>query len=321
MSGEKIYDVIIAGGGCAGLSAGIYAARAGMKTLIAERGGTVGGQAVITNDIRNYPGFSEISGAELMTNMLSQAKSFGAELYGHGIDGVELDGGIKRCRAGDDVLSERTFIAANGSSPKTAGFEGELEFTGKGVSRCAICDGYFYRGGEVFVVGGGESAAKEALYLAGLCRSVTVLVRKNRLACSAEAQKRLFCEPKVKVMFNTIIKRVSGTSFINSVLLQNTLSGEICEYKTQGYGDKFGVFVFVGYSPNTDIYSGLLSLDEHGYIITDEKMKTCIDGVFAAGDIRSKSLRQLVTAASDGAEAAMQAKEFIEHSKSVPFQP
>lgn len=307
---NNIYDTIIIGGGCAGLCAGLYAARSGLKTLIIEKSAP-GGQAVITNGIRNYPGFDEISGFELSQNMLKQAKSFGAELIQQAVEKCELEEFIKTVYVKDGIFRTKTIICACGTVPVKAGFEGEDEFYGKGVSRCAICDGFFWRGKDVFVVGGGESAAKEALYLAGLCRSVTMLVRGERLSCAEFVSKRVFDEHKINVLFNSRLIRVSGYDGIKTALIQNTRTGEQTEYTVESTEDAYGVFVFVGMKPDTEIFKGSLELDKHGYILTDENMHTSVKGVFAAGDIRKKSLRQLVTACSDGATAGVQCHDYI----------
>ena len=311
---EKLYDVVIVGGGVAGLCAGLYAARAGLHTVILEQG-VVGGQAVITDGIRNYPGFSEISGQALCRNMLKQAESFGAELVNCKLLETELSELVKVLKTDKGVYGAKTVICASGARPRKAGFEGEIEYAGRGVSRCAVCDGFFWRGKDVFVIGGGESAAKESIYLSNICKSVKCVVRADEFNCASELKKKLEERKNIEVLYNTEIRKVSGYDSIKTVLCENTKEKKLAEYTVNSTEGAFGVFVFVGFEPNSDIFANELGLDERGYILTDENMKTNVPGVFAAGDVRKKTLHQLITAASDGAVAAIQAYEYTENRK------
>ena len=313
---EKLYDVVIAGGGVAGLCAGLYAARAGLHTVILEQG-VVGGQATITDDIRNYPGFSEISGTKLAENLLKQAESFGAELVNCKLLETKLSELIKVCITDKGVFGAKTVICASGARPRKAGFEGETEYAGRGVSRCAVCDGFFWRGKDVFVIGGGESAAKESIYLSRICRSVKCLVRADSFKCAEDLKKRLEERENIEVLYNTEMRKVSGYDSIKTVLCENTKDKKFTEYTVNSTEGAFGVFVFVGFEPNSDIFRNELTLDAHGYIVTDENMQTNVPGVFAAGDVRKKPLHQLITAASDGAVASIQAYEYIESRKNA----
>ena len=307
---NKDYDLIILGGGVAGMTAGIYGGRAQLKTLILEQSQT-GGQATLTNEIANYPGFMQITGFELAERMREQAQSFGAEIKMTSVKSVKLQGEYKEIETDDGFLRARTLVIATGAKPRNLGFEGEQEFRGKGVGYCATCDGFFYRGKEVFVIGGGFSAAEEALYLTRFARKVTIVVRKDKFRCAQSLIDKVMAEPKIEVWFNTELKRVYGDKKLQGAEFCNNSTGECWEYKVSEDDGKFGIFVFVGYQPVTELYQGQLELTDDGYIITDADMHTSVPGVFAAGDIRAKSLRQLVTAAADGAIAATQAEQYL----------
>ncbi len=304
---ENLYDLAIIGGGAAGLTAAIYAGRANIKTVVIEKAAP-GGQAAITDEVENYPGFDNISGFELAQKMYSQAKKFGAKFITSFIKKISLNGKIKKIETAKGAFEAKAVIIATGASPKKLGFVGEDAYTGKGVSYCATCDGFFYKDKEVFVVGGGNSAVQEAIFLTKFAKSVTVLVRKDHLRCSKFLSEKLYSNERIKVLFNTELVEVSGENRIQKVTLKNNISGEIQVNETE---DKFGVFIFIGYAPQTDIFEGI-EKDENGNIITDENMHTNIKGVYAAGDVRKKVLRQIVTAAADGAMAAYEAEKYLE---------
>jgi len=303
------YDVIIIGAGIAGLTAAIYSARAERKVLVLDKG-VYGGQAAITDSISNYPGCENITGFELAQKITAQAKSFGVDIFGRMVTAVNLNGKIKTVSTVKEEYQAKTVIIAAGSTPKQAGFKGEAEFFGKGISYCATCDGFFYKGKDVFVVGSGESAAQEAEYLSRIASNVTILARKGKLSCSKSAENKIKANEKIIVKYNTVIDSVSGDKRVDRIVLKNNINGE----KTVIDKDVPGIFVFVGYKPQIELFSGIITLDEDGFIQTDDNMKTNIDGVYAVGDIRKKKLRQLVTAASDGAIAAVSADEYINDS-------
>lgn len=311
---DVIYDLIILGGGCAGLTAGIYAGRAMLKTIIIEKM-QAGGQATTTDEISNYPGFENITGPELMERILKQAESFGAEFILSDIKSVDLTRDIKEVETSTGIYKSRSVILTTGANPKKLGFEGEETFRGRGVGYCATCDGFFFKDKDIFVIGGGYSAAEEALYLTRFGKKVTVVVRKDSFSCARSIAKKVMEHPKIEVMFNTEIVKAYGEDVLKGAVFKNNITGEVINYEVSEDDETFGIFVFIGYKPTTELFRGQVEMDKGGYIITDENMETNIKGVFAAGDLREKSLRQLVTATSDGAIAATQAELYIESIK------
>ncbi|WP_167956829.1 thioredoxin-disulfide reductase [Anaerosporobacter faecicola] len=309
-NGENMYDLIILGAGSAGLSAGIYAGRGLLKTLILENH-QVGGQAATTEDIANYPGFETISGPDLMEKMRSQAQVCGAKITCGDVTKVDLTGEIKQVEADGVIYKSYAVIIATGASPKQLGFEGEMEFKGRGVGYCATCDGFFFEGKDIFVIGGGDSSAKESLYLTKFGKKVTMIVRKDVLRCAQLTAQKVMNHPKIEVKFNTEIQRVYGEQLMEGAVFYNNKTKETWEYKVSPEDKSFGVFVFVGYNPATEMFAKEIKLDENGYILTDEHFMTNIEGVFAAGDVIQKDLRQIVTATADGARAAVNAEEYI----------
>jgi len=308
----KIYDTIILGAGPAGLSAGIYAGRGMLDTLIIEKQRD-GGQILITAEIDNYPGSVENeNGATLIERMTAQVKKFGVEKVYDTVKEVSLEGDFKEVVCVRDTYKAKTLIIAGGASSKPIGCIGEEEFVGRGVSHCATCDGPFFKDFEVFVIGGGDAALEEAIYLTKFARKVTIVHRRRVLRAAKSIQERAFSNDKIKFKYHTIIKEIKGDGIIESMILENIKDGSIEEIKADPEDGTFGIFVFIGYNPNTELFKGMLDLSENGYIITDENMKTNIPGIFAAGDIRVKSLRQVVTASADGAIAAVQAGKYIE---------
>ena len=308
---SKPYDLLILGGGCAGLTAAIYAGRAGLITAVVEKQ-MPGGQAALTGEVANYPGFKSISGAELSALMAEQAKAFGAELVSAEATGLELGGQSKRLLLADGGgLTGRAVILACGANPKKLGFPGENEFFGRGVSYCATCDGFFFKDKEVLVIGGGYSAAEEALYLTRFAKKISIAVRGERFRCARTLAGRVLNHPKIETLFHTEIVEAHGGEALAGARLKNNHSGKEFDFPVSGQGGGIGIFVFVGYQPSTALLRGHVELDAEGYVPTNERMETGVPGVFAAGDLRSKHLRQLVTAASDGAVAATQAEKYL----------
>ncbi len=308
---SKPYDLLILGGGCAGLTAAIYAGRAGLITAVVEKQ-MPGGQAALTGEVANYPGFKSISGAELSALMAEQAKAFGAELVSAEATGLELGGQSKRLLLADGGgLTGRAVILACGANPKKLGFPGENEFFGRGVSYCATCDGFFFKDKEVLVIGGGYSAAEEALYLTRFAKKISIAVRGERFRCARTLAGRVLNHPKIETLFHTEIVEAHGGETLVGARLKNNQNGKEFDFPKSGQGGGIGIFVFVGYQPSTELLREHVELDAEGYVPTNERMETGVPGVFAAGDLRPKPLRQLVTAASDGAVAATQAEKYL----------
>ena len=301
---EKHVDILILGAGCAGLTAGIYAARAGRKTLILEKG-LPGGQTALTAVVDNYPGLPGIDGVSLIQRMEQQAKQCGAEILCTGVLNVDL--AEKRVATEAGVFTADALILATGAEPKELGIPGETRFRGKGVSYCATCDGQFYRGKDIYVVGGGNSAGEEALHLARLGRRVVLLVRKRELRCDAAIREQVLNNPKIQVLFHRALVEIRGGEIMESLVIQDTETGERTLVPAEGCG----VFIFIGYRPASQLFAGGVETDEGGYVTTDENLQTNLPGVFAAGDVRHKELRQIVTAVADGAIAGVGACKFL----------
>mgnify|MGYP001148165000 FL=1 len=308
---SKVYDVIILGAGPAGLAAGLYAGRSRLSTLIIEKGQD-GGQIAITDEIENYPGqmVEGESGPSLIARMTEQAKKFGAERCSDVIKSVDLTGEVKKLVGNKGEYEAKCVIVATGAFPKPIGCENEGKFTGKGISFCATCDAAFFEDFEVYVVGGGDSAVEEAMYLTKFARKVTIIHRRNELRAAKSIQEKAFANPKIAFLWDSVVVKVDGDDLLSSMTVKNVKTGELTEITADEDDGLFGLFGFIGYNPNSQLFEGVLDM-ENGYIKTDENMHTNIPGVFAAGDIRVKSLRQVVTAAADGAIAAMQAEHFI----------
>ena len=308
---SKVYDVIILGGGPAGLTAGLYAGRSRLSTLIIEKGQD-GGQIAITDEIENYPGqmVEGESGPSLIARMTEQAKKFGAERCSDVIKSVDLSGDVKKLVGTKGEYEAKCVIIATGAFPKPIGCENEGKFTGKGISFCATCDAAFFEDFEVYVVGGGDSAVEEAMYLTKFARKVTIIHRRDELRAAKSIQEKAFANPKIAFMWDSVVVKVDGDELLSTMTVKNTKTGELTEVKADEDDGLFGLFGFIGYNPNSKLFEGMLDM-ENGYIKTDDNMHTNIPGVFAAGDIRVKSLRQVVTAAADGAIAAMQAEHYV----------
>lgn len=308
---DNLYDVIIIGSGPAGLSAGLYAARARMKTLILEKDKT-GGQIVTTDEVANYPGaILDTTGPSLVARMVQQAESFGAVRKRDPVISVDFTEKIKKISCQSGEYQAKTVIIASGAKPKKIGCPGEDKLIGKGVSYCATCDADFFTDFEVFVIGGGDSAVEEAMYLTKFARKVTLVHRRDELRAAKSIQEKAFAHPKMNFLWDSTVEEIKGDGLVESIVLKNKRTGEITEYFADEEDGTFGVFPFIGFDPLSDIYKGKIKMNDIGYIITDADMKTDVEGVFAAGDIREKSLRQVVTAVADGAIAATQAEKYI----------
>ena len=304
---ENLYDVIVVGGGPAGLTAALYLARAKYRVLVLEKE-QFGGQISITHEVVNYPGIAKTSGKALTDTIQQQAESFGAEFMLAEATGFDLAGDIKTVHTGKGDYRCFGILLATGAHPRTVGFKGEEEHKGRGVAYCATCDGEFFTGKEIFVVGGGYAAAEESVFLTKFARHVTILVRKDDFSCAASVADLANNHEKITVLTNTVMEEVSGENGLTYARYKNTATGEVAEYKSK---ETFGVFVFAGYAPATEILKGTVELNEQGYIVTDASQKTSTDGVYAAGDVCIKPLRQVVTATSDGALAATELEKYV----------
>ncbi len=304
---EHIYDTIIIGGGPAGLSAGLYASRSRMDTLIIERA-KFGGQATTTDELENYPGsIEECTGTSLSKRMKHQAEEFGTQFVKEEVVEVELEGDIKVIKCKKETYKAKTIIIATGAYPRLGGFKNEIELRGKGVSYCATCDADFFTDLDIAVLGGGDSAITEAIYLAKFGETVTVIHRRDELRAAKSLQEKAFNNPKIKFVWDTVVEEAKGEEILEGLVLKNVKTGEVSDLKVDG------CFVFVGYLPISELFKGKITMNERGDIITDEEMRTNIPGVYAAGDIREKLLRQVITAAADGAIAATHAEHYIEN--------
>lgn len=310
----KIYDLIIIGGGPAGLSAGVYAGRAKLKTIIIEKG-NAGGQAATTSEIVNYPGIRKTSGPELIQEMKLQNEDFGVEFVKTDVTDVDFSGEVKIVKTINGEFKTRSVIIATGASPRKLGFPGEAEFTGRGVAYCSTCDGEFFEGLEVFVIGAGFAAAEEAIFLTRFATKVTIIAREPEFTCPPTIADKVFANDKIEVKFNTEMLGVYGDGMIQRARFINNVTKEEWEYEAKEEDGTFGVFVFVGYQPQTEVFKGHVEMDRFGYILTDDNMKTNISGVYAAGDLRPKSLRQIVTAVADGAIAGTDAQKYVAEEK------
>ena len=301
-----IYDIVIIGGGPAGLSAALYASRAGRKTLVIEKAWT-GGQIFQTHRIENYPGLTSISGPDLSQQLEEQARSFGAELKLASVTSIDLVPSLKRIALDDDTQFEaRAVILAMGCQPRLLGIPGEHEFTGRGVSYCATCDGRFFQGKRIAVIGGGDTALEEALFLTRYASEVILIHRRDKLRGTKVLQERLMAEPKVTILWNSQPMEIQGDQKVTGLSIKNTLTGVIESL------DIDGVFIYVGFKPNSELVSGQVELDHDGFVHTDsETLLTNCPYVYAIGDLRVKTLRQVVTAVADGAIAAVLADRHL----------
>ena len=303
-----MYDTIIIGAGPAGMTAALYAARSNLEVALIE-GGLPGGQMNNTSDIENYPGYANISGPELAEKMFEPLENLGVEhLYGF-VEAVEDHGEFKKVVTDDQVYETRTVIVATGSKHRLLGVPGEEELNSRGVSYCAVCDGAFFRDQDLLVVGGGDSAVEEAIFLTQFAKSVTIVHRRDELRAQKVLQDRAFANEKIKFIWDSVVKEIKGENRVESVEIENVKTGQVIE---QAFG---GVFIYVGLDPVSDFVQELQIRDQAGWIVTDDHMKTSVAGVFAVGDVRQKDLRQVTTAVGDGAIAGQEAyKYIIEHN-------
>jgi thioredoxin reductase (NADPH) len=302
-------DLIIIGAGPGGLTAGLYAARARLKTLMLEKL-SPGGQVLLTDWVENYPGFPEgISGFELVDRMRQQAERFGLVIENQEVSRLELSPNKKVVVTDKQSLETKALILTSGATPRKLGIEGEERLTGKGVSYCATCDGPFYRDQEVALIGGGDTAVEEALFLTRFVTRVHLIHRRDELRATKLLRERVMAQEKINIIWDTVATRVLGDTEVKGVELKNVKTGDTSQLSVQG------VFVFVGYIPNNELVKGQLDLDTLGFVVTDNDMQTSVPGVFAAGDIRSKILRQVATAVGDGATAVFAVERYLESLK------
>lgn len=306
MSEDRLYDVVIIGAGPAGMTAAVYASRANLDTLMLERG-VPGGQMADTEAIENYPGFESILGPDLSNKMFEHAQKFGAQYAYGAVDSVTDHGDYKEVIAGDKTYKTKTIIITTGAEYRKVGVPGEEELTGRGVSYCAVCDGAFFRDRQLVVIGGGDSAVEEGMYLTRFAEKVTIIHRRDELRAQKILQDRAFANDKVEFIWDTVVEEIrEENGKVGSLLLKNVKTEETSEFATDG------VFVYVGTVPLSEPFKSLGIVDEEGYIPTNENMETEVPGVFAAGDVRVKDLRQVVTATGDGSIAAEEAIKYIE---------
>lgn len=305
---KNLFDVVIIGGGPSGLTAALYLARAKYRVIVVEKE-HFGGQITITSEVVNYPGVGRISGMELTEIMRKQAQGFGAEFLLAEVTGLDLDGDVKKVYTGRGELDCFGVLLATGAHPRMVGFRGEEEFRGHGVAYCATCDGEFFTGKEVFVVGGGFAAAEESVFLTKYAKHVTVLIRGEDFSCAKSVADAAKNHEKISVLTNTEVESAEGDSALRKLRYRNKKTGEITEYRAPE-GEIFGIFVFAGYEPATDLVKGIADLNEQGYVVTDRNQKTSVDGLYAAGDVCIKNLRQVVTAVGDGALAATELERY-----------
>lgn len=305
-----IYDVIILGAGPAGLTAGIYAARAGLKTAIIEKGQT-GGQISLTLEVDNYPGVDDLTGPEITDKMLEQAISFGSEKINDDIIELDLSGDIKVLKSKKHTYETRSLIYATGANPRKLNIPGEEEYTGKGVAYCATCDGAFYQGSDIYVVGAGDAACEEAMFLTKFGKKVIILARESELTSAKAIKEKTINHDKIEIRYNEEVREIIGDKFVESLKVVNNQTGEEKIYTANEGDPDIGVFIFIGYIPNTELLNDQVKLDR-GYVDAGEDTKTSVEGVFVAGDVRTKTVRQVVTATSDGAIAAIEAGKYIE---------
>lgn len=311
---NNIYDLVIIGGGPAGLSAGLYAGRAKLRTLIIEKEHT-GGQITTTAEVVNYPGIVKTSGAEMTSQMRIQAENFGVKFQTADVTDVDFNGDVKTIKTNAGDIQGRAVIIATGASPRKLGFPGEIEYGGRGVAYCSTCDGEFFKGLEVLVIGAGFAAAEEAIYLTRFAKKVIIIAREPDFTCAKSIGDKVKANKNIEIRFNTEVVEAVGDDLLRSVKLINNVTNETSEYFPPKEDGTFGIFVFVGYQPQTDVFKNKVDMDRWGYILTDENMKTNVEGVYAAGDLRPKVLRQVVTAVADGAIAATDAEKYVASEK------
>lgn len=310
---DKIYDLVIIGGGPGGLSAGIYAGRAKMSVLLIEKGDE-GGQISTTSEVVNYPGIKEISGHALGHQMKEQCIAFGVEFLKAEVQDVNFSKDIKEIKTDQGTIKTLSTVIATGATPRKLGFPGEKEFTGRGVAYCATCDGEFFKGKDVFVIGAGYAAAEEAMFLTRFARKVMIHAREPEFTCAKTIADKVLAHPKITVNFNSELLEANGDVRLRRAKFKNNITGELFEH-IASENETFGIFVFIGYQPQSSIFKGHIDLDPQGYIKTDENLETSSKDIYAVGDIRPKKLRQVVTAVSDGAIAATNLEKVVEEKR------
>jgi thioredoxin reductase (NADPH) len=301
----KTYDLVIIGGGPAGLSAGLYASRAKLKNIVLEKG-DAGGQLATTNDIDNYPGSAEnTNGPALSQRMKDQCVEFGSEFAKEDLLSIEKKDKLFYLKTDKNEYEAKSVVIATGSNPKEIGCKGEKEFRGMGVSYCATCDGFFFKDLTVAVIGGGDSALEEGMFLTKLAKKVYVVHRRDEFRAAKSIQEKAFANSKMEFIYDSVVEEIKGDGVVNGITLKNVKTGELTNLSVDG------VFVFVGYKPDSTLFEDMVETDETGFIIGDEEMKTKMEGLFVAGDVRQKMLKQVITAAADGAIAAVSAEKYI----------
>ncbi|SHE62730.1 thioredoxin-disulfide reductase [Alkalibacter saccharofermentans] len=301
----KTYDLVIIGGGPAGLSAGLYASRAKLKNIVLEKG-DAGGQLATTNDIDNYPGSAEnTNGPALSQRMKDQCVEFGSEFAKEELLSIEKKDKLFYLKTDKNEYEAKSVVIATGSNPKEIGCKGEKEFRGMGVSYCATCDGFFFKDLTVAVIGGGDSALEEGMFLTKLAKKVYVVHRRDEFRAAKSIQEKAFANSKMEFIYDSVVEEIKGDGVVNGITLKNVKTGELTNLSVDG------VFVFVGYKPDSTLFEDMVEIDEIGFIIGDEEMKTKMEGIFVAGDVRQKMLKQVITAAADGAIAAVSAEKYI----------
>ena len=309
MEEKTIYDVVIIGSGPGGMTAALYTSRANLKTLILEKG-VPGGELLNTSDVENYPGFATISGPDLAENMYKGAMQFGAEYAYGNVSNIELDGDLKVITAGNKTYYAYAVVIATGSFHRKLEVPGEEEYSGRGVSYCAVCDGAFFKEKNIFVIGGGDSAVEEGTYLTQFGKKVTVVHRRDQLRAQKVLQDRAFANEKMDFVWNSVVEEIVGDgNQVTAIRLKDVQTGEVSEYPADG------VFIYVGLLPVSAPFQNLKITDAEGWIVTNEKMETAIPGIFAVGDVRQKTLRQITTAVGDGGQAGHGVYNYVEEIK------
>lgn len=309
MEEKTIYDVVIIGSGPGGMTAALYTSRANLKTLILEKG-VPGGELLNTSDVENYPGFATISGPDLADNMYKGAMQFGAEYAYGNVSNIELDGDLKVITAGNKTYYAYAVVIATGSFHRKLEVPGEEEYSGRGVSYCAVCDGAFFKEKNIFVIGGGDSAVEEGTYLTQFGQKVTVVHRRDQLRAQKVLQDRAFANEKMDFVWNSVVEEIVGDgNQVTAIRLKDVQTGEVSEHPADG------VFIYVGLLPVSAPFQNLKITDAEGWIVTNEKMETAIPGIFAVGDVRQKTLRQITTAVGDGGQAGHGVYNYVEEIK------
>jgi thioredoxin reductase (NADPH) len=300
-----VENVIIIGSGPAGLTAALYTARANLKPLLFT-GNEIGGQVSITTEVENYPGFPEgLTGPELVEKFQKQASRFGARIEYAEVTEVDFDVQPFRVKSYDSEYQSKAIIVATGASPRKLGVPGEIEFTGRGVSYCATCDGFFFRDKEIVIVGGGDSALEEGIFLTRFASRVRIIHRRDQLRAGYTLQERAERNEKIEFIWNTVVTEINGNGAVEVVQVKNVNTGQVSTLKTDG------VFIYVGHYPNSGLFKGKLEMDEHGYLIADRRTRTSVPGVFAAGEIADPIFRQVISSAGDGCRAAMEVEKYL----------